>query len=55
MGEDRPDSTGDSRPDTVRQVAATLAKRYVPITQWLPAYPREWLRSDLTAALTSWA
>ena len=35
-------------------MAATLAKRYVPITQWLPAYPREWLRGDLTAGLTSW-
>ena len=54
MGEDRPDSAGEPRPDTVRQVAATLAARYVPITQWLPAYPRDWLRRDLTAALTSW-
>ena len=35
-------------------MAAALAARYVPITQWLPAYPREWLRSDLIAALTSW-
>ena len=33
---------------------AALAARYVPITQWLPAYPRDWLRPDLTAGLTSW-
>ena len=33
---------------------ATLVARYVPITRWLPAYPREWLRSDLLAAVTSW-
>ena len=26
----------------------------MPITQWLPAYPRDWLRPDLTAGLTSW-
>ncbi len=32
----------------------TLAARYVPITRWLPAYPREWLRPDLSAAITSW-
>jgi sulfate permease, SulP family len=31
-----------------------LVARYVPITTWLPAYPRTGLRSDLPAALTSW-
>jgi sulfate permease, SulP family len=31
-----------------------LVAHYVPITTWLPAYPREWLRPDLVAALTSW-
>ncbi len=31
-----------------------LAARYVPITTWLPAYPRKWLRPDLVAAVTSW-
>lgn len=35
-------------------ILAALASRYVPITQWLPAYPRDWLRPDLTAAITSW-
>jgi high affinity sulfate transporter 1 len=44
----------DPQPRDVRATAAALAARYVPITRWLPAYPREWLRSDLTAALTSW-
>jgi sulfate permease, SulP family len=33
---------------------AALAARYVPITRWLPGYPRDWLRPDLTAAVTSW-
>lgn len=28
--------------------------RYVPITTWLPAYPREFLRSDLISGLTVW-
>ncbi len=31
-----------------------LVARYVPISRWLPAYPREWLRPDLVAAITSW-
>ena len=30
-----------------------LAK-FVPIVGWLPDYPREWLRPDLIAAITSW-
>lgn len=54
MSEDRPDPAADPRSFNIRAAAAALAARYVPITQWLPAYPREWLRSDLTAALTSW-
>lgn len=29
--------------------------RYVPITSWLPAYPREWLAKDVVAGITSWA
>ena len=36
------------------EVARSLFVRYVPIVRWLPAYPREWLRPDLIAALTSW-
>ncbi len=31
-----------------------LVARYVPITRWLPSYPRDWLRPDLMAAVTSW-
>jgi high affinity sulfate transporter 1 len=42
------------QPVDVRAVAAVLVTRYVPITRWLPGYPREWLRPDLVAALTSW-
>ena len=41
--------TVTERPDLRR-----LIGRYVPITVWLPAYPREWLHPDLLAALTSW-
>ena len=43
-----------SRPVEVRATLAGLVFRYVPITRWLPAYPREWLRFDLLAAITSW-
>ena len=31
-----------------------LVPRYVPITAWARSYPREWLRPDLIAAVTSW-
>lgn len=50
-----PAGSGDQDPGTVlAQVAGALTARYVPITRWLPAYPRDWLRPDLTAGLTSW-
>ena len=29
--------------------------RYVPITEWLPRYPRAWLGKDIAAGITSWA
>ena len=29
--------------------------QYVPITAWLPAYQRGWLRTDLIAGLAVWA
>ncbi|MEX1295906.1 MAG: SulP family inorganic anion transporter [Candidatus Limnocylindrales bacterium] len=29
--------------------------RYVPITRWLPTYPRQWLGKDIVAGITSWA
>ena len=29
--------------------------RYVPITDWLPRYPRAWLGKDIAAGITSWA
>jgi high affinity sulfate transporter 1 len=35
-------------------VARRLVVRYLPIVRWLPAYPREWLRPDIIAGLTSW-
>jgi high affinity sulfate transporter 1 len=42
------------RPLTLSEVLPGLAARYVPISQWLPAYPKAWFRSDLTGAITSW-
>jgi MFS superfamily sulfate permease-like transporter len=33
---------------------ATVAARYLPITRWLPEYPRTSLRPDMIAAITSW-
>ena len=50
QGDPRDPGTGEGPGLSV----AALAARYVPITQWLPAYPRDWLRPDLTAGLTSW-
>jgi SulP family sulfate permease len=32
-----------------------LIGRYVPITTWLPRYPRAWLGKDITSGITSWA
>lgn len=36
-----------SPPETVQRV--------LPITAWLPAYERDWLRADVLAGLTMWA
>ena len=44
-------------PDLAAQVTRLgreLIRRYVPIATWLPAYPRDWLRADIVAGLTSW-
>ena len=30
-------------------------KRYIPILTWLPAYRRDWLRTDIIAGLAIWA
>jgi high affinity sulfate transporter 1 len=40
--------------ETIEAEAPRLIRRYVPIVGWLPAYPREWLRPDLIASVTSW-
>jgi sulfate permease, SulP family len=34
--------------------ARALVDKYVPILGWLPAYPRQDLRADVIAGLTSW-
>ena len=41
-------------PDPAGVKARLLLTRFVPITTWLPAYDRAWLRPDLLASLTSW-
>src|SRR5215813_14862988 len=33
----------------------SLAKRWLPILGWLPAYRREWLLPDVLAGLAVWA
>jgi len=38
----------------VRGQIRPLLDRYVPILGWLPGYPRDWLRPELIAAVTSW-
>ena len=35
--------------------ARGIAARYLPISAWLPRYPRAWLGRDITAGITSWA
>jgi high affinity sulfate transporter 1 len=39
---------------TLSEDLPDLAARYVPISRWLPGYPKAWFRPDLTAAVTSW-
>jgi high affinity sulfate transporter 1 len=36
------------------QTHASILKRYLPILNWLPRYPREWLRLDIIAGITVW-
>jgi high affinity sulfate transporter 1 len=38
----------------VRAKVGHFFARHVPITVWVRSYPREWLRPDLLASLTSW-
>ena len=49
-------TAGDPEPGTpatpaprpgAAEIARALVARYVPISRWLPAYPRDWLRPDL--------
>jgi len=44
------DTTTGTRPS-----ARALLGRYVPITEWLPHYPRAWLGKDIASGITSWA
>jgi len=38
-----------------RETPAEGSVRWFPALVWLPRYRREWLRTDLLAALTGWA
>jgi SulP family sulfate permease len=38
----------------LRERVRPILDRYVPILGWLPGYPRDWLRPDLIASVTSW-
>ncbi|MGD8684211.1 MAG: SulP family inorganic anion transporter [Chloroflexota bacterium] len=38
-----------------RASARELLARYVPISGWLPRYPRAWLGKDISAGITAWA
>jgi SulP family sulfate permease len=48
-----PDTEGAPKPRNGRKLLAAL-HRYVPITAWLPAYPRDFLTSDLISGVTMW-
>jgi hypothetical protein len=37
-----------------RETLRQQLNRYVPITAWLPAYPRDLLRSDIISGVTVW-
>src|SRR5262245_26547052 len=34
---------------------ASIARRLLPVLDWLPAYQREWFRADVLAGLAVWA
>ena len=38
-----------------RPSAREVLGHYVPITEWLPRYPRALLGKDIAAGITSWA
>ena len=42
------------RVDPARTRIRQVVVHYVPIVTWLPAYPADWRRADMVAALTSW-
>jgi high affinity sulfate transporter 1 len=52
MSPTSPDATTTAKP---RPSPRQLLARYVPITSWLPSYPRAWLGKDIAAGITSWA
>lgn len=57
MSTPTPDGIGDrprGRPAASRADLGRLMRRYVPITAWLPAYDRGFLRSDVIAGVVGW-
>ena len=49
-----PGAAQSDRVDPARARIRQVVVHYVPIVTWLPAYPADWRRADLVAALTSW-
>jgi len=49
-----PGAVESERVDPARARIRQVVVHYVPIVTWLPAYPADWRRADLVAALTSW-
>ena len=50
----QPQAVPPGRVDPARTRIRQLVVHYVPIVTWLPAYPADWRRADVVAALTSW-
>jgi SulP family sulfate permease len=48
------ESGPSGRDDPARVRIGQVVRQHVPIVTWLPAYPADWRRADLIAALTSW-
>ncbi len=53
-GSATPGTVSPRRVDPARARIRHVVTHYVPIVTWLPAYPADWRRADLVAALTSW-
>jgi high affinity sulfate transporter 1 len=56
MRQARDDAPNNENPTmAVSTAPASLARRFLPILSWLPAYRREWLVTDVLAGVAVWA